>query len=122
MKIRINGKTIKTEDIVSISRLEENEFERQIYFSFDVELKNGTWCFLSFHTDIYNGILGVSDFSGIKPKEYWFKKEGFAKELANYKDVKLIAQNTRNEIESIWDKTGDIYPIPEFNSYKNKNK
>lgn len=118
MKIRINGKTIKTEDIVSISRLEESEFERKIYFHFDVELKNRTWCFLSFHTDIYNGLLCISDLSGSKTKEYWFKKEGFVKDLDNYKEVKLIAQNTRNEIETIWGKTGDIYPIPEFNNHK----
>lgn len=118
MKIRIDGKTIKTEDIISIDPVVEREFGDQIYFSFRVNMKHDDYCSFLFNTHIYEGFLCTHYIppTSQKSKKYWFKNRNFLQSLQQYKDAKEIAQKMRDDIEIIWDMSGQLWPIRDFNS------
>lgn len=119
MKIRINGKTIETENIYSIGKIKKGDFDNKIYFSICIEYKNDTYDTLYFDTPIYSGVIHTEVFSKKgKSKSYWFKDTNFIEELPEYKEVYAIALKCKSDLEIIWDMKGQMYPLREFNSYK----
>jgi hypothetical protein len=121
MKIRINGKTIDTDNIVSIGPVVERRFDTKIYFTFIIEYKNNTCVADSplFKTNIYDGIFCTSYIPDgpEKSKEWWFKTGDFIKSLPQYTEVLERAKKMRNDIEILWDMNIKVFPIRDFNSY-----
>ena len=102
MKIRINGKTIDTENIVSIGPVIERVFDTMIYFTFEINYKKSCGYDYDsplFKTNIYRGIFCTSYIppSPQKSKDYWFKSDEFIKSLPQYKETDEQKRKIRNE-------------------------
>lgn len=121
MKIRINGKTIDTENILSIGPVIEREFDTKIYFTFEINYKKSCgydYDSPMFKTNIYRGTFCTSYIPDgtEKSKEWWFKSNDFIKTLPQYIETLERAKKMRNEIETLWDMNIKVFPIRDFNS------